>query len=303
MQLDLFSDNRRTIRLNQAEDALRALDPERALAIYRDLLQDEPQDRTLLQLLRMAGKWRDSLSLFHRSPVGCDRLHRLWSELAGDTPALLAAGVSELLLAELRELLEPELIYVPPQFHIGALLMKKKRYDQAEHWFSLALKSGIEQRARFLGWRGDALTMMGDAYRAKESYLAAFLENPRAVDLAGCRNKTILELLSALEIENSEEIEPEDLAGWLPAWGWLRGVFSLSLIEVAADSEAFAASLEKSEAAREMEPPRLWFHYLRYAEHLRAASPKTAEMVRVRRKLKEMSGFMFDRYLERVRGL
>ena len=151
MQLDLFCDNRRTIRLNDAGEMLRALDLEKALAVYADLLNDAPSDGTILQLQSVVGQWRDALSRFHRSPEGIGRLHDLWLNLADDSPPPLVAGVLELLTAGLKGLPAPELIYISPRFHIGTILLAKENFAEAEFWFSSALNSGIGERARFLG--------------------------------------------------------------------------------------------------------------------------------------------------------
>ena len=72
MQLDLFSDNRHTILMNEAGEALRVLDMDKALAIYADLLKDAPGDRTILQLQRTVWQWHDNLSGFHVHPVGSE---------------------------------------------------------------------------------------------------------------------------------------------------------------------------------------------------------------------------------------
>jgi tetratricopeptide (TPR) repeat protein len=303
MQLDLFSDNRRTIRLNDAGDMLRFLDLEKALAVYADLLDDAPGDRTILHLQSTVREWRDALFRFHGLPKGNGRLHDLWLNLTEDTPPLLAAGVLELLTAEMKGLPSPELIYISPCFHLGTILMAKERFAEAEFWFTSALNSGIGERARFLGWRGDALTLLGDAGRARESYLAAFLEGPHSVDLTSTKNRMIHNLLFSLEIEGVDEIAEEDMVCWLPVWGWLHGVFVLSLDEVAADRDAFVASLERAEWLRDITAPRIWFEFLRYAEYLRTMFRNDREMVRVRRRMRDMCGFMFDRYMEKVRGL
>jgi hypothetical protein len=302
MQLDLFSDNRRTIRLNDAGDMLHALDLGKALGVYADLLNDAPVDKTILQLQNTVREWRDALSRFHGFPKGSGRLHDLWLNLTEDTPPMLVAGVLELLTAGLKGLPAPELIYVPPRFHMGTILMAKERFAEAEFWFTSALDNGIEERARFLGWRGDALTLLGDAGRARESYLAAFLEGPHSVDLTSTKNRMIHNLLFSLEIEGGDEIAEEDLVCWLPVWGWLQGEFALNLGEVAADHDSFAASLEQTGSLRYM-TPRLWFDYLRYAEYLRTMFRNDREMVRVRRRMREMCAFMFGRYMEKVRGL
>ncbi|MCM2356604.1 MAG: hypothetical protein NDI77_00470 [Geobacteraceae bacterium] len=302
MQLDLFCDNRRTIRLNDAGEMLRALDLEKALAVYADLLNDAPDDRTIRQLQSSVGQWRDTLSRFHACPMGSGRLHELWLNLTDGTPPQLAVGVLELLIAGLKGLPAPELIFVPPRFHIGTILMAQERFTDAEFWFSCALTSGIGERARFLGWRGDALMLLGDAGRARESYLAAFLEEPHDVDLTSQKDRLIHNLLFSLESEGSDEIADDEIVCWLPVWGWLHGEFVLSMEEVAADSDAFAASLEKTERLRDMTLPRVWFDYLRYAEYLRTMCRNDRELVRVRRRMRELSGFMFDRYMEKVRG-
>jgi len=67
MQLDLFSDNRRTILLNDAGAMLRSLDLEKAIAVYEGLLDDSPGDREILRLQRTVGQWLDTLARFRVS--------------------------------------------------------------------------------------------------------------------------------------------------------------------------------------------------------------------------------------------
>jgi len=50
MQLDLFSDNRRTILLNDAGTILRGLDLEKAISVYAGLRDDSPGDREILRI-------------------------------------------------------------------------------------------------------------------------------------------------------------------------------------------------------------------------------------------------------------
>jgi hypothetical protein len=50
MLLDLFSDNRRTILLNEAGAMLRSLDLEKAISVYAGLLDDSPGDREILRI-------------------------------------------------------------------------------------------------------------------------------------------------------------------------------------------------------------------------------------------------------------
>jgi hypothetical protein len=72
--------------------------------------------------------------------------------------------------------------------------------------------------------------------------------------------------------------------------------------EVAADHGAFVASLDNSASSRDMKTPRLWFEYLRYGEYLRTVFRNDRELVRVRRRMRDMNGFIFDRYMEKIRG-
>jgi tetratricopeptide (TPR) repeat protein len=203
----------------------------------------------------------------------------------------------------LRKLPGPELIFIPPRFHIGTLRLAQERYAEAESWLARALDGGIHERALFLGWRGDALMSLGETGKAKDSWLAAFLEGPRSVDLPSLKNRLIQNLLFSLEIEGGDEMEDDEMVCWLPVWGWLQGEFVLNMDEVVADHGTFAASLENSAGLRDMAQPRLWFEYLRYAEYLRTVFRNDRELVRVRRRMRDMNGFMFERYMEKVRGL
>lgn len=301
MQLDLFCDNRRTIRLNDAGELLRALKLEEASAVYAELLAEAPGDAELLALQRQVGPWRQRLSRLYGAPAGMARLHDLWLGLTPGTPPPLAAALRELLIGEWLKLPSPELIYLPPRFHLGAILMAAGRWAEAECWLSRALASGTGERGRFLAWRGDALTRLGDLGRAKVAYLAAFLEGPRQVEMETLQNPLIHDLLFSLEAE-ADELGEADLPAWLPVWGWLQGDFGLPMSDLAGDRAVFGASLEEAERSGSLEPPRLWFDYLRYAECLRTLVRDDRELVRVRRRMRELNGFMFERYLKKIGG-
>jgi tetratricopeptide (TPR) repeat protein len=300
MQLDLFCDNRRTICLNDADELLRVLRLEEALAVYEELLADAPDDAVLLALQGLVTAWRERLSLFQAAPAGTERLHALWRELTPQMPSPLAVALRELLIDELRQLPSPELIYIPPRFHIGTLLLTAGRFAEAERWFARALEARIGERGRFLAWRGDALTKLGDPDRAMSAYLAAFLEDPQTVNLESLHSPLIHDLLSSLESED-HDFGAEDLPAWLPVWGWLRGAFGLPLNAPAADRAAYVDALEAAHSSRSLPAARLWFDDLRYAEYLRTAFRDDRELVRVRRRMQLLSGFMFGRYMEKIR--
>lgn len=301
MQLDLFCDNRRTIRLNDADGLLSALRLEEALAVYGELLADAPEDPELMALRGQVAAWRERLALFHAAPAGSEGLHDLWRKLTPDMPPPLAAALRALLVDELRQRPFPELIYIPPRFHIGTLLLADGRFAEAERWFARALEAGIGERGRFLAWRGDALARLGDPDRARDAYLAAFLEGPHEVDLVSLQSPLIHDLLASLESED-HDFGAEDLPAWLPVWGWLQGAFGLPLNEPAADRAAFVDALEAAHSSRSLPAARLWFDDLCYAEYLRTAFRDDRELVRVRRRMRQLCGFMFERYMERMRG-
>jgi tetratricopeptide (TPR) repeat protein len=301
VQLDLFADNRRTILLNDANELLRALRLEEALAVYAELLADAPADAELLALRGQVAAWREKLRLFHAAPLGSERLHRLWRELTPGLPTALAAALRGLLIDQLGLLPAPELIFIPPCFHLGTLLLAAGRFAEAEYWLARALAAGIGERGRILAWRGDALTQLGDMERARNAYLAAFLEGPHQVERKSLQSPLIQDLLDSLESEE-HDISAEALPAWLPVWGWLQGEFTLPLKELLADRNAFVVALEAAYDRRRLPEARLWFDDLCYAEYLRTGFRDDRELVRVRRRMREQSQFMFERYMEKLRG-
>jgi hypothetical protein len=91
MQLDLFSDNRRTILLNDAAGMLRTLDLEKACALYEELLADAPADGEISTLKAEVERWQERL--LRLSDAGPEGLCEIHSQLAEGTPQALRAGV------------------------------------------------------------------------------------------------------------------------------------------------------------------------------------------------------------------
>lgn len=299
MQLDLFCDSRRNILLNDAGELLRALRLEQALAIYTELIAEAPDDLELLALQQQVVSWRDRLSHFYAAPVETEGLHCLWLSLTAETPPPLAVALRELLIEELTGFPSPELIYLPPRFHLGVILLADGQVDEAVNWFTRAIRSGINERARFEVWRGKALERLNDTRSAKEAFLLAFLEDPHEVDPDLLQSPLLHDLYLSLECEDHEFSEAA-LTAWLPVWGWIQGEWDLRPHNITT-SAAICTRLEEAEQSGTMSPPRLWFEYLRYAEYLRTIARNDRELVRVRRLMRQRSGFMFDRYLEKIR--
>lgn len=294
MQLDLFLDNERTIRLNLAHDALLSLRLEEALKEYRLILENSPGDEEIRSEKEKVEAWKKRVENYRTSPLGVGNVYQLYSELKNDMPPALHTGLLTLFVQELRKKTAPELIFRLPRFHIGRLLMELKEYSEAEKWFAKALEKGIEQRGRFLAWRGNALFRIGDPEGARECCLAAFLEDPGGVDLDSLSDRELIDLIDDLEMEGHER---EEILSALPVWGWLRGLFTLLRYGTGDDP---AVTLARMEDDPETGPIQLWYEYLRYAEYLRTRHRDDREMIRVRRKMKELAPELFGEYLQKL---
>ena len=280
---------------------LRTLDLEQACALYDALLAETPGDGELLGLKEEVEKWRERLGrCTDENPRNLYELHFL---LAEETQPALREGLLAFLIERLYALPVPELVYLPPRFHLGYVLREAGRHVEAERLFAAALHADITDRGRFLAWRGDALTLCGKNAAALEYYKAAFLEDPDSVDIDTLAHGGIRALLLSLHLEClDEEADDREAAPWLPYWGWLNGVFSLDLHDIAADRETFSAYLHQTDDEGKMPPGNLWYEYLRYAEYLRACSRDDRELVPVRRRMKRLNSDMFARYMGRING-
>lgn len=192
----------------------------------------------------------------------------------------------------------PELIFFPPRFHLGCLLLDTGRAVEAEIWFALALDSGIPQRGRFLAYLGDALVAKGETDSARDCYRAAFLEDPLGVDLDHLRDRAAREMPIEMEEEGLSE---EEAVCWIPVWGWLKGIFTLGPAETEGP-RMFGGECLQTQAAPEKSVPRLWFECLRHAERLRTGIRDDTELIRVRREMKDLNPLMFDRYMKKIRN-
>lgn len=298
MQLDLFLDNRRTILNNLADEHLRELELEEAAALYDRILTDAPDDPAITSAKQTLETWRNRLQHFHSSPAGADPIYALYRNLTKTVPAPLRAGIRSFIMEQLELEASPELIFIPPRFHLGCLLLETGRPDEAETWFSLALDSGIAEQGRFLAYLGDALFLKGETDEARECYRDAFLLAPHEIDFDHLRDRAVRELIVEME---EEGISEEEAIRWIPVWGWLQGVFTLGAA-TEDESSITGGELPGKGNSPEEETPRLWFRLLRTAEKVRTGKRNVAELVRVRRGMKELNPVMFSRYMEKIRG-
>jgi tetratricopeptide (TPR) repeat protein len=299
MQLDLFQDNRRTILLNSAEEHLRNLELEQAVGHYGEMLAETPDDLSISAVKTAVEAWQRRLERFHSSPPGIDRIYHLYQSITESIPTALLAGLRTFIIMQLEAEESPELIFIPPRFHLGCLLLEIRTPVEAEKWFARALDSAIPARGRFLAWRGDALVMAGETSDAREYYLAAFLEDPSGVDVSRLRDQAVREMLIEME---EEGIDEDETIFWAPAWGWLKGMFGLGTLERERIESLYVEFQTTGDASAVFALPRLWFEFLRHAERLRTEFRNDGELVRVRRKMKELNPILFAKYMEKIKG-
>ena len=296
-QLDLFADNRRTIWHNQAHEALRCLDLAAAMNIYGKITEARLDDLEIRDELELAETWYNYLARYQESSRDVEQIHQLHCELADRLPSPLRIGLLEFIVAQVLAVEALELVYIPPRFHVGLLCYELGNYEDAEVWFGRALDADIQPVGRFLAYRGDALFRLDSEYPARELYREAFLRDPLTVDLPHLADRAIQELIVEAD---SEVDEPSEILPWLPVWGWLGNVFTLGLNDLHDDRSGFLASLTEAEAR--LTAPQLWFEYLRYAEFLRSSHRDDQGLIRARRRMKEINGEMFGRYMKKIRG-
>lgn len=300
MQLDLFEDNRPGILLNIADEFIAARDLEQAASVYQQLLDDCPDDKHSAGLLALIAEWQAALCCLDLSDP--EIFQSTWLRFEAIFHPPLRATVLSILLDEMLAVPNPEMIYAPPRFHFGHILLEAGHYVEAVECFDAALSFNNIPRGRLLAWRGDALTLGGNHAEALKSYRDAFLNDPFTIDMQSIKNRKIAELHTSLYFESMDDIDEDQASAWLPVWGWLQGVFALPQ-HVSPETGAFDASgFESLLSDGKHSLPRLWFDMLTHAERLRTMVRDDRELAEVRRLMKASSAFMFGCYLEKIRG-
>ena len=298
-QLDLFADNRRTILLNQAHDALLRLDLAAAIASYGKIIADHLDDRAIRAELELVKTWQSHLVRFRESTRDIEQIHRLYTELAGKLPHRLRTSLLEFIVAQMQTVEDVELVFIPPRFHVGLILSELGNHVDAEIWLARAVDAGIQPKGRFMAYRGDAMFHLGSDDLARGLYREAFLRDPLNIDLPYLADRSVHELVTDVEAEVDE---PSEILPWLPVWGWLSSIFTLDLNDLVTDRSRVLAMLSEAESADSLTVPQVWYEYLRYAEYLRTSHRDDQELIRARRRLKELNDGMFRRYMKKIGG-
>ncbi|HIJ94740.1 MAG TPA: hypothetical protein HPP94_03170 [Desulfuromonadales bacterium] len=301
MQLDLFEDNRSGILINIANECILAGDLGQAISVYEQILSDSADDKSAAALLTLVAEWRDLLAGIEMSAADLEQLLIIWNRLQKLSHPALRTVVLDVLIDAIRNLPDPEQIFIAPRFHLGQLLMAAGRYHEAADSLCNALTNRERERGKFLAWRGDALTLAGNTNEGLRCYCKAFYEDPTTVDLDFMKSRKIVELLSSLHFDAMDEIGVAEETAWLPVWGWLQGVFVLPLQSASESVFTTAAEFENLIAAENCSLAHIWFDMLVSAERLPGTPSEKQELPAIRRLMKKTHGFMFDRYLEKIR--
>jgi tetratricopeptide (TPR) repeat protein len=297
MQLDLFSDNRPTILLNIVDEYLQAHEFAKALSTCRQVSVEYPGNRSAAEMCHHVEKWSAKIAALETSACLPQQLNDLLTELAPVTHPALRTAVVESLLDRLQSMPEADLIYLPPRFHCGHLLLELGRSAEAAASFRRFLSESELERGRFLAWSADAMTRAGNAEEALNVYLQAFLEDPASVDMAFVTHPAVQNLHRHCS-HNAEGIDEDGETSWLPVWGWFQGVFSLPLHNPPDFYELQSLSDNKTEPL-----PRLWHKLLTRAEYLRTLHRDDDQRAAVRRIMKRLHEAMFNCYMQKIRGI
>lgn len=249
--------------------------------------------------LELVITWQSHLVRFRESTRDIEQIHRLFNELAGKLPPLLRTSLLEFIVAQMLTVEDLELVVISPRFHVGLIFCDLGNHADAEIWLARAVDAGIQPKGRFMAYRGDALFHLGSDDLARELYREAFLRDPLNVDLPLLADRSVHELVTDVEAEVDE---PSETLPWLPVWAWLSNLFPLDLNELVTGRSVFLASLAEAESAGCLTVSQVWYEYLRYAEYLRTSYRDDQELIRARRRLKELNDGMFRRYMKKIGG-
>lgn len=297
MQLNLFEDNRANILLNIADEYLRAGEFAKALSTCEQVRDEYPENRHAAQMCGLLDAWHALVLAIEPSANLPLQLKEMLTKLESVTHPPLRNAVAEVLVEQLQALPEHDFIFLSPDFHLGHLLLRLGRFTAAATSFRTALSSPDLARGRFMAWCADAMTLAGNAEDAENVYLQAFLEDPASVDIAFTKHPKIVQLHHHC-VQNADGIDDYGAVAWLPAWGWLQGVFPLPLLH-----PPLLEELELRAAGGTAPIPHLWYEVLTLAEYLRTVQRNDLQIPVVRRLMKSLNEDMFECYMQKIRRI
>lgn len=293
MQLSLFDDNRPQILLNCMDDCLRRLDFEQAKTILEQIREECPDEPVLLTLKPLLDEW--GIRLFDPSTDWSSPAHlqQIRSAALQVTHKALRESVLAAVCDAVMALPQSHKIYLPPDFHIGPLLMEQHRYREAAELLQAALGEPMIPSGKLMTWFANALTLLKQDDDALQWYLAACLLDPGNVSQDMPIHRQFKGIWADWLAERDEEDQSCD-AAWLPVWGVLQRLFDLPLPHHLQTVLLDERSLHDAATDHSLPAPRRWFYLLLQAEEQRKQNGNVSE---TRRTMKQLNPFIFQKYM------
>lgn len=273
-QLDLFGQER--IKLGEGYAALARLEPDKAAAIFGDLVRENPDFADAAEGKAMAIEWGDSLWEIESLKPEAAALS-LWDKVRSASFGFWGDGLRKALIRRAIDLIwNTEDFFIPPALCLGFLHFEAGQYEQAER----ALRKLLEKHPdniRLLCLLGNSLVLQRRPAEARSLYAKALLRSPGDLDAGAFSDDATAALV---------RMHGCCLA---PIYGWMEGV--LPLLDAG------------QETAHDQEHDRALGIYRVITRAERALKRRDhAGMVEQRKILKELDPEFFAAYLARIAG-
>jgi tetratricopeptide (TPR) repeat protein len=310
-QSSLFDDE--FVLLNGAAAAIRALQPDDALADLKSYSDLYPGGQDVERLIRIASFLKEGLSTM--PPSSTDHpayLFRLWKsfEAFDRSPDPSGVTVEELRHPFFRKIADAieesrlmDSAFLAEGIPVGYTYLQTGEWDRAIRSLQTNLIE-MPNNAVTYGYLGDAYWMRGDLETARQVYFEACLIEPTALDWRHLRDEELNDLLERLPEEYG--CDPSLSWEWLPVCAYIQGLFRPKLIRLREEFKAFIdVYFElKKRALRSPSPSlaaRLFLRGIVLCDNepfLRMC--KGIDFAEIRREMKAADAGIFAEYLQRI---
>jgi tetratricopeptide (TPR) repeat protein len=311
-QLPLFLDE--YVSLNDATNALIDLRLDAALVFltnHRDLYQTNRQD--IEEKLAIIGFLQEQLAA--EPPPGPERprfLFKVWRSFESFcNPLIYNKGITDKMrVPYFRKVSEAmnafsstDSFFLADNVPAGYVYIQTGEYDRAISSLRTCLLSARDNAAIF-GYLGDAYWARGNKKTARLMYFEACLIAPCLMDWVHIRDDELGKLLKTLPDEY--DWTPSIACEWLPACGYIRGLFEPKAIRTIEEINTFTEGyLEIQKAFRKNPGPVLAARIFTKGIVLCDNEPflrniKGIEFADIRRDMKSAAPSLFDEYLKEI---
>ena len=311
-QLPLFLDE--YVSLNDATNALIDLRLDAALVFltnHRDLYQSNRKD--IEEKLAIIGFLQEQLAA--EPPPGPERprfLFKVWRSFESFcNPLIYNKGITDKMrVPYFRKVSEAMNAYsltdsflLADNVPAGYVYLQADEYDRAIRSLQTCLLSTRDNAAIF-GYLGDAYRARGNKKTARHVYFEACLVAPCSIDWVHIRDDELRALLETLPEEYGWT--PSISCEWLPACGYIRGLFEPKAIRTLEEIKTFTEGyLELQKAFQKNPGPDLAARIFTKGIVLCDNEPflrniKGIEFADIRRDMKSAAPSLFDEYLKEI---